>query len=111
MSERDIQTRIRNALGQCADLCLWRNNTGMLVNQRGQRVSFGLSVGSADLIGILSPIGRFVALEIKQPGKHQTKQQEQWLALVRTMGGFAAVVTSETEALDAIERARQGHSQ
>lgn len=111
MSEKDIQTRIRNTLGRCADLCLWRNNTGMLIDQRGQRVAFGLSVGSSDLVGVLSPHGRFIALEVKRPGSKPTKEQQQWLALIRTMGGFAAVVTSEEEALCAIDRARQGHSQ
>ena len=111
MRELDIQTRIRNTLGKCEDLALWRNNTGQLLDSRGRPVTFGLAVGSADLIGILAPTGRFVALEIKQPRQKAKPHQDQWLAVVRSLGGFAAVVTSEEEALRAIERARQGESQ
>lgn len=82
----------------------------------------GMIAGAADLIGVLSvwgltgrdPIGRFFALEVKRPatpGRRAGKpspEQEQWLALVRRMGGFAAVVASVDEARAALERARRG---
>jgi VRR-NUC domain len=110
-NERDIQTRIRNTLGKCEDLALWRNNTGRWLDPNGRVVTFGLAVGSADLVGILAPSGRFIALEVKQPKGKAKPHQDQWLTIVRNLGGFAAVVTSEEEALRAIERARQGESQ
>lgn len=87
----------------------------------------GMIQGAADLIGILrlrsaslrpaaglSEVGRFFALEVKRPsapgrpaGK-TSEEQGQWLALVRSMGGFAAVVSSVDEARAALDRARAG---
>lgn len=74
-------------------------------------------------------VGRFFALEVKAPGKlprllnvlramaergainkamqHELEQQE-WAALVRSQGGFAAFVTSVQGAREALERARTG---
>lgn len=59
----------------------------------------GLCVGSADLIGMLAPQGRFLALEVKRPGEKPTREQELFLELVRKSGGVAAVVHSVEEAL------------
>lgn len=108
MREQDIQTCIRNALGKCDDLALWRNNVGELLDSRGRAVTFGLAIGSADLIGILAPTGRFFALEVKVPGRKAKPHQETWLSLVRSLGGFAAVVTSVEEAQAALLRAKNG---
>lgn len=123
MAERDIQHQIREALGLEPDLCLWRNNSGVFDDGRGGKVRTGLGVGSADLVGILTVvvgdpyctatvqlIGRFIALEIKTARGRTTEEQEQWLKLVRRMGGFAAVVRSVQEAREALERARRGES-
>lgn len=74
----------------------------------------GMIQGAADLIGILGPTGRFFALEVKRPAAHgrpagkTSEKQDQWLALVRSMGGFAAVVSSVHEARAALVRARAG---
>jgi hypothetical protein len=86
-----------------------------------RRVRYGLAVGSADLIGSLRvrvrfpggeetvEISRFIALEIKRPGEKLRPEQERWAQVVRAhSSGFVAVVTSEEEALAAIERARRG---
>lgn len=89
-------------------MCLWRNNTGALEDKRGRLVRYGLCKGSADLIGILAPTGRLVALEVKRPGERPTEEQERFLALVRSMGGFGAVVRDAYEANRAVERARMG---
>jgi hypothetical protein len=108
-----IQDTIRLATGNVPGLVLWRNNVGVArhFNPRTHRVTstrYGLAKGSADLVGILN--GRFIALEIKRPGQRPTRDQQRWLELVRTFGGFAAVVTSVEEALAAIERARNGEA-
>jgi hypothetical protein len=89
----------------------------------------GMVVGAADLIGILRAeafvrntynfpvphaLGRFFALEVKRPaapGRRAGKpspEQDQWLAIVRRMGGFAAIVDSVDAARAALSRARQG---
>jgi hypothetical protein len=115
VNENQIQQAIRIALGDEPDLVLWRNNTGSAEawdpSSGTTRVhKFGLAVGSADLVGILRP-GRFFALEVKQTRGRVSPEQEAWLALVRRMGGFAAVVRSVDEAKAALARARNGASE
>lgn len=108
-SEHAIQTAIRLELGTYPDLVLWRNHTG--VTQGEERIRrYGLCVGSADLIGVLAPTGRLIALEVKSATGQTTPEQDLFLALVRRMGGFAAVVRSVSDAAQAIARARRGES-
>lgn len=112
--ETTIQAAIRLALGKEPDLTLWRNNTGRAqyeAEDGPRRVRYGLVKGSSDLVGILGPAGRFVALEVKRPRKKPTEEQRMFLDLVRSRGGFAAVVDSVASALAAIERARRGEHQ
>lgn len=114
MKEGHILDEIRLSLGKQADVVLWRNavvhaeywdpRSGKTIHVHG-----GLPEGSADLVGILAP-GRFLALEVKRPGEKPRPEQVRWLELVRAKGGFAAVVTSGADALDAVNRARQGLS-
>lgn len=83
-----------------------RNNVGKLKVADGSYRHFGLPNGSADLIGILG--GRFVALETKTDIGKLSDDQKLWLALVRKRGGFACVVRSVSDAVSAIQRAREG---
>ena len=110
--ESVLQAEIRLALGRDPSLVLWRNAVGQAEHVAGNgrtfRQAFGLAKGSADLVGILAPAGRFVALEIKTPAGRVSPEQTTWLALVRSRGGFSAVVRSVDEAIAAIERARTG---
>jgi hypothetical protein len=108
MSEGAIQDAIRVALSGEPGLVLWRNNVG-IAEHRGQRVRYGLAVGSADLVGCLD--GRFVALEVKTATGRAAPEQRLWLDLVRRYGGFAAIVRSVDEARAAVARARAGDSQ
>jgi hypothetical protein len=94
----------------------------------------GLSVGSADIVGlcavpILVPvfgapsyprgtdgrycIGRFFALEVKQPGKRVRigSDQDRWRKMVRDLGGFCGEVHSFEEARAAVGRCREGRSE
>lgn len=111
-TEADIQFAVRAALGQEPDLVLWRNQAGVAhhcdASGRERVVRYGLARGAADLVGVLAPGGRWVALEIKRPGGRTTDEQELFLRLVRRMGGFAAVVDSVESARAAIDRARAG---
>jgi hypothetical protein len=103
----------------------------MLRDANGTPVRYGLGVGSADLVGVVtmhrytisftsaemaaaipqSGIGRAFALEVKLPGEKPTADQVKWLRAVRELGGFACVVTSIQEACDAVDRCRRGESQ
>lgn len=114
--ESDVQDAIREALGLEADLVLWRNNTGVAVHWddrsgKERRVRYGLCPGGADLIGLLGPSGRIVALEVKRPAERPTDDQRAFLTIVRRHGGFAAIVHSVDEAVAAVARAREGKTE
>jgi hypothetical protein len=108
VKESQIQAAIRVALGKLPDVRLWRNHVGAVQAIDGTTHRFGLAVGSADLVGILAPSGRMIALECKSETGRLRPEQRAWLQLVRDAGGFAAVVRSAEEALAAVERARNG---
>lgn len=108
--EATILAGILAALGLEPDLKLFRNNVGVAEYGKA-KVRYGLLPGSADLIGVLAPTGRLVSLEVKSDTGRLTPEQVKWAAMVRRMGGFAAVVRSTQEARDAIVRARSGASE
>ena len=105
--EADIQQEIRLALGLEPGLVLWRNNVGVMAQDGGRPVAFGVGgKGGSDLIGLLN--GRFIALEIKSATGRVRAEQLGFIECVRNNGGFAAIVRSVDEARAAIERARKG---
>lgn len=109
MSEAQVLADVRRALGTLPSGAFWRNHTGQLRDERGQVHRFGLAVGSADLVGVYH--GRFIALECKSSTGRVSKEQHEWMRVVRDAGGFACVVRSADEALAAVERARNGASE
>jgi len=111
MAERNLQHEIRLALGTDTRVVLFRNTTGFYKHE-GRSISYGVGgPGGADLLGMLSPSGRFVALEIKTDRGQLTDDQERFLNLVRRRGGFATVVRSVDDARAAIDRACSGASE
>jgi len=94
-----------------------------LLRERPTFTRYGLCVGSSDLVGIVSiprvlgmtngqPVvgtertGIFLAAEIKRPGKHPTKEQQQFLDLINSRGGVAGCVHSCDEFGALLEQAR-----
>lgn len=95
----------------------WRNNVGVLTDDRGVPVRYGLAndtkqmnqhFKSSDLIGInpvvIGPhhigctIGQFVSLEVKHGnwkyrGDDHEKAQARWMGLIASMGGKAMFVS------------------
>ena len=118
-SESEVQSAIRLRLGQLPDVRVWRNNVGQL-SQRGAEgrkttVRFGLCVGSSDLLCIVGPRGRWLAIEVKaeewKPAKsgaafQHEEEQRQWIAVVERFGGVGGFATNEDEAMALVERAR-----
>jgi VRR-NUC domain len=110
-SETQLLAAIRDALLATGRCLLWRNNTGKLQDARGRWVSFGLGEGSPDLIGILrarSPcahMGRFLAIEVKLPGKSPEVAQACWHRAAREAGALVIVAHSVAEALAGLEEA------
>ena len=95
-------------------LRLFRNNVGMLRDERGNRVRYGLCVGSSDLIGwkpltvTQADVGRtiavFVAVEAKVGRNVTTEAQGHFLAVVRSAGGVALVARQESDIDAAAQR-------
>ena len=106
-SEQTIQQRIRLTCSSGATR-LFRNNTGVLRDQHGRPVQFGLAKGSADLIGwttrTITPdmvgqrIAVFTSIEVKAATGRLRPEQQQWLEAVQAAGGIAGVARSVSEA-------------
>lgn len=116
MSEAGVQQRVRIAASEIG-WTLFRNNVGVLRDERGVPVRFGLAnessaqnkiIKSGDLIGIRpilitqdmvgQVIGQFVSLECKHEkwrytGTVHEEAQAKWRDLVRSMGGYADFTT------------------
>lgn len=109
-TEADIMRQIQIAVCE-SGARLFRNNTGMVRQQDGRLIRFGLSVGSADLIGFTpkiingQKIAVFTAIEVKHKGK-PTRQQLAFLNMVKEFGGIGAVVHTVEEALEVIHELR-----
>ena len=100
-SEQDIQNLIRLALSE-RGILNFRNNVGCLKDATGRMVRYGLYPGSSDIIGIM-PDGRFLAIEVKKPGKKPTPEQLNFIEAIRRHGGIAGVVHSPEELAGLLE--------
>lgn len=93
--EKDIQAAILQYL-RLRNVFAWRNNSGMqLIPNKGggmRAIRIGLP-GSADILGIM-PDGRFLAIEVKRPGKMPTDEQRAFLGQIEANGGVAVVAHS-----------------
>ena len=111
-SEAAVQTQLRLDAAKAGTLA-WRNNVGVLTDQRGVPVRFGLAndsaavnkrVKSADLVGIKpvtvtaemvgTVIGQFWSRECKHAGwKYHGNEHEQaqlrWAQIIQAHGGDA----------------------
>lgn len=121
--EAVIQNEVRARLNSSKLLRLFRNNVGQtplpcpgcFISLCGKceakyrrPVKYGLSVGSADLIGFTNT-GRFVAIELKTDKGKLRPEQVIWLKLVEEWGGIARVIRSVEEA-DALLEELQNES-
>ena len=83
----------------------------MIHNIDNRLMSTGLdSRGVSDLICIVPPLGRFLAIEVKRPGyspSDVTPDQRAFLAAVRHFGGVSGIATCVKEALLLLEEARR----
>ncbi|MEW6439227.1 MAG: hypothetical protein AB1508_18915 [Pseudomonadota bacterium] len=81
----------------------WRANTGAnTYESKGTRrfVRFGPK-GQADIMGVMPPNGRALAIECKMRNRPTTAQQRAFLEHVRAAGGLSAVV-HDVEELSAV---------
>ena len=117
ISEGAVQQRVRLQASKQGTR-LWRNNVGVLTDNRGVPVRYGLAneskamnkqIKSSDLIGItpivITPemvfqtIGVFTAYECKRgnwqwSGSEHEEAQRRYLQLVASMGGISKFITA-----------------
>lgn len=93
MKESVIQKQILAEFGALPWLRVWRNNTGALKDQRGQLITYGLK-GSADILGLIAPEGRFLAIEVKSEKGRQSESQAAFGKMVEKMGGIYILARS-----------------
>lgn len=97
--ETRLQKQIRIAVNRIPGVRVVRNTTGF--DERA-RARYGLGKGGADLVGIVAPFGRAIAIEVKAPGARtdpaHAKRQEAWRLAFMRLGGFACVAMSVEDA-------------
>lgn len=94
-SESDIQRTILDYLALLR-IPAWRNNSGAVALGEGKSrryVRYGQK-GSSDILGVLPPSGRLLAIEVKRPGNKPTEHQTAWLERMRAAGAVCIVATS-----------------
>lgn len=114
--ETKLMRLIMVALSQAGCL-VWRNETsgayvGKVIHKdarivtlaNAQLMTFGLCVGSADIIGVHKPSGRFLAVEVKTAKGKPTAEQINFIEQIRAANGIAGIARSVQEALDLIPR-------
>lgn len=116
MTETPIMQEIRLALSR-GPIRLFRNNCGVLQNEYGGWVHFGLADGSGDLVGwkteTITPdmvgqrIARFISVEVKRPkgrtDKDRAQKQKDWRDAVNNAGGVAIEARSVADAEAALK--------
>lgn len=104
----DLKRRILLAIGALDGVRVTgRTAVGQCVSPEGAHVSFGLWVGCSDIIGIVGPHGRWLALEVKTGNARANPDQKRFMSMIRGWGGVAEVVRSVDDALVALRRAQQ----
>lgn len=89
MKEKDIQYQILQWL-QIVKIFHYRQNTGAFKTPEGAMYRFG-AVGSPDIVCVRD--GRYIGIEVKQPGKNLSKYQEAFKEELTKAGGHYFVAT------------------
>lgn len=119
-SEAMVQSKVRLKAAQ-QGAALFRNNVGVLVDDTGRPVRYGLAndsskvnkkIKSGDLIGVrpitIAPemvgkiIGQFMSLEVKPSGwvytgTERERAQLKWAEIINSHGGYAKFITGEDQ--------------
>lgn len=92
MRESVILRAVLEYLETRKDNLSWRNNTGA-ADMGGRMVWFGMK-GSADVLGVWAPSGRFIAVETKAPRGQLSSDQARWAADFTSCGGLYIIARS-----------------
>lgn len=92
MLESEIQREIMAVLRASRKVDVWRQNC----IRRGHIQS--VPAGAADISGVICGSGQRVEIEVKQPGKVQSEEQQIWEDRMTASGCQYIVMTSAEEA-------------
>jgi hypothetical protein len=93
--ENRVKTEVLKYL-KLRQIKAWSNPSGAVRIRPGKFMSFGKK-GSADIIGLLPPNGKFLAVETKAPDGRLSPERKQFLAGIREQGGVAVIARSWTD--------------
>lgn len=103
-TETQIQKQILDYLKDCPYVHVWRSNAGQV--QKNVKLA---PKGCPDIIGYITEVplrpvwGHFIGFEVKQPGKLQTQDQQDWEADMDMAGALYFVVHSVEDVVDIIK--------
>lgn len=101
MKETNISQLVRLEVSKLGGV-VWRNNQGAYKTPEGYYIKYGVcNPGGSDLIGIFK--GRFLAIEVKKPGKQPTEEQANFIKAVINHGGIAGVITDPSQVKKLLE--------
>lgn len=98
MSESAIMREIQMTVSKLGHR-VFRNNVGFATTRNGCNITYGLCVGSSDLIGWTSA-GRFLAIEVKTKKGVLRTEQIKFLDAVNKSGGIGFVANSTTDVIE-----------
>jgi hypothetical protein len=93
MAETQLVQSILIEFGALPGLRLWRHNVGAARTKSGALVRFGVP-GQADLMGVMAPNGRLLAIECKTATGRQSPDQKKWQAMVEKFGALYILARS-----------------
>lgn len=107
MTELMLTNQIIEYLNYTGKCFVWRVNSGMITSEyKGKTRKIRMArAGTSDICGIRFSDGRFIALEVKLPGKegNLTSLQSEYLDKMRNYGALTGMVTNCEHALRIIE--------
>lgn len=113
-SEAQIESAIRQAFLLKHRVSLYKTDAGGAGYRAGLRKGAGchgsLPTGFPDLVGCEPVSGRFIAIEVKRPGKKPTEAQEEFLAHFLVCNAIAFWADSVDSALEQFETQMKGKS-
>ena len=71
------------------------------MDHNNKLVKFGLQ-GSADIIGLMKPHGRFLAIEVKTEKGRQSESQKRFQRMIEDMGGLYILARSPEDVIKAL---------
>jgi hypothetical protein len=111
--EKETQAQILRYLQTVRRIKAWRQNQGAVKvpaqgGAKGRFFRMASAKGISDIIGLLPPHGRFLAIEVKRLGEHPTPDQQAFLDGVNAAGGLGFVARSIEDVGRELDAASKG---